>query len=406
MLVFLITVSVLSVLVTCHAYAAALIKLRQAKLDEAKREPRLPRLSTDEQSGALGRFDARKPGVSILKPLKGEDDELYENLTAFTKLHYDTYELLCGAEDPSDPALAVARRVQRENPNCSVRVFSGAAWAGLNPKVRVLAALAPQAHHDWILISDSNVRPRPDYLSALVACQERTGAGLVHSVLGGAGELSAGAILENLHMNSWVVGAVCLADASGHPCVIGKSMLLRRSDLAALGGFEAVRDVLAEDYILGQTFARAGHRVELSAHVLPTLSTQRSLACYVNRHVRWGQLRRRLSLAGFVGELLFNPTPWLLALAVLGSPVVQLVSGAGVAVKVGADLLLTARLRGATPSARLIPWVLAKDLLTMAMWMVSAVRTRVTWRGNQMRIGPGTRLLPMGSLLEAAESQA
>jgi ceramide glucosyltransferase len=402
MLALLISVSALSVLVTCHAYAAVLLKLRKTRLD--------PRSTSSPHGGARhgarSSATANRPGISILKPLKGEDDELYENLVAFTRLEYDCYELLCGAEDPSDPALAVARRVQRENPSCALRIFSGAAWVGLNPKVRVLSRLAPEARYDWILISDSNVRPRPDYLSALMACQERTGAELVHSVLGGAGERSPGAILENLHMNSWVVGAVCLADASGHACVIGKSMLLRRSELSRLGGFEAVRDVLAEDYILGQMFARAGHRVELSAHVLPTLNTMRSLSCYLNRHIRWGQLRRRLSLAGFVGELLFNPTPWLAALATFGSPVLQLAACVGILCKVGADLLLAAKLRGAPPSVRLMPWVLMKDFLTLAMWMVSALRTRVSWRGNQMRIGPGTRLVPADPLLETAESQA
>src|SRR5690606_6072444 len=103
-----------------------------------------------------------------------------------------------------------------------------------------------------------NVRPKPDYLSALVGLQRRTGAALVHSVLAGVGERSAGATLENLHMSSWVVGAVCLADASNHPCVIGKSMLMRRSQLDSLGGFDAVRDVLAEDYVLGRMFVDAG----------------------------------------------------------------------------------------------------------------------------------------------------
>lgn len=384
MLAILTALAALSLVVTFAAYRAVLRKLLQPSP--------LPNDS---------------PGVSILKPLKGNDDELRENLLAFTQLDYPNYEILCGSEDPDDPALAVARSVQRENPQCAMQVLAGADFGALNPKVRVLAFLAPRARNDWILVSDSNVRPRRDYLSALFGCQERTGADLVHSVLAGVGERSIGAVLENLHMSSWVVGAVCLADASGHPCVIGKSMLMRRSRLDALGGFAAVRDVLAEDYVLGRMFVDAGHRVELSSHVLPTQSTERSLASYLNRHVRWGQLRRRLSAVGFVAELLLNPTPWLLAvLAWADARGLQLAAVGGVIAKAAGDAWLTGRLRGKTFAWTHLVWVPAKDLLTFGMWCVSSVRTRVVWRGHHLRIGPGTRLEPVARPLGTAASRA
>jgi ceramide glucosyltransferase len=383
MLAAIAVLAALSLLVTLVSYGAVFRKLRQ-------------------------RHDARssRPGITILKPLKGDDDELYENLVAFAKLDYPNHEVLFGAEDPDDPALDVARRVQREFPERRLRVIVGARPRGLNPKVRLLARLAEFAAHDWILISDSNVRPRESYLRELMACQERTGAALVHSLLCGVGERSLGATLENLQMNSWVVSAVSLADAAGHPCVIGKSMLMRRSTLARLGGFDAVRDLLAEDYALGDMFDRAGLPVVLSPHVLPVLATERSVSSFVNRHMRWGQLRRRISPRSYACELLLHPLPSVAVLVAWGSHELQLVALCGYGIKLLADACLASALRG-----RLLPpsqwvWIPLKDAMILAMSLVALVRTRVNWRGNQMRIGAQSRLVPLEAALTPAQSEA
>ncbi len=347
-----------------------------------------------------------RPGVTILKPLKGDDDELYENLVAFAKLRYPNYEVLFGAEDPDDPALDVARRVQREFPERRLRVIVGTRGRGLNPKVRLLARLSEFAAHDWILISDSNVRPQDTYLQHLMACQERTGAALVHSLLCGVGERSAGATLENLQMNSWVVSAVGLTDAAGHPCVIGKSMLLQRSTLARLGGFDAVRDLLAEDYALGNMFDRAGLRVALSPHVLPVFATERSVSSFVNRHMRWGQLRRRISPGSYICELLLHPLPSVVALTAWGQRELGLWALCGYGIKLLADGALASLLRGRVLPPVQWAWIPLKDAMIFGMSLVALVRTRVNWRGHQMRIGPQSRLLPLEAPLEPAESEA
>jgi ceramide glucosyltransferase len=383
MLAAIALLAALSLLVTLVSYGAVFRKLRQ-------------------------RHDTPKvrPGITILKPLKGDDDELYENLVAFAKLDYRSYEVLFGAEDPDDPALDVARRVQREFPERRLRVIVGTRGRGLNPKVRLLARLAEFAAHDWILVSDSNVRPHASYLSQLMACQERTGAALVHSLLCGVGERSLGATLENLQMNSWVVSAISLADAAGHPCVIGKSMLMQRSTLARVGGFDRVRDLLAEDYALGEVFDRAGLRVALSPHVLPVLATERSVASFVNRHMRWGQLRRRISPRSYACELLLHPLPSVTALVVWGPPELGLLALCGYGIKLLADAYLASRLRGRFLGPSQWLWIPLKDVMILGMSLVALVRTRVNWRGNLMRIGAESRLLPLEETLEPAQSEA
>jgi ceramide glucosyltransferase len=292
-------------------------------------------------------------------------------------------------------------------------LVAGGRAEGENPKVRNLTLMAKAARHDWMLVSDADVRADPGYLRAIAAETRDPRVGLVSSIIAGVGERTLGGSLDNLHMNGFIASAVCGADVlAGHPCVVGKSMLFRKSVLDRIGGLALARDVLAEDYVLGQAFHRAGLRVALSGHPVRAMAGDRTLSAFFTRHVRWGQMRRHIAPWHHLGEPLLTPTPWLVAaFAIAFGPGramaavdgwVVLSASVALSVKVLADGAQVKRLRGHGVDLVDLALVPLKDLFLFSAWAVSWTKTTVTWRGTVLRIGRGSSLAPVSSRGRAA----
>ncbi|MHB8837142.1 MAG: ceramide glucosyltransferase [Candidatus Methylomirabilia bacterium] len=338
--------------------------------------------------------DETWPPVSILKPLAGLDDNLFGNLESFCRLDYPAYEIIFCLASPNDPAHAIARKVRSRHPRTPITIVVSSPSEGHNPKVRNMLAGYRGARHDVVLVSDSNVEVDPSYLKATVRPLLNPGVGLVTNPVRGRGGRSIGSHLENLHLNTFVAGGTAfLFRFLRLPCVVGKSMLFRKSSLETLGGLRAFRDFLAEDYVIGREVHRAGMRVVLAPHAVTNVNIHCGTMRFLSRHSRWGKLRRRLGGPRYLGELIGNPV-FVAACAAVARPGAITLALLGAAAA-GAALCAawTARLLDARVSLPLYLLAPVKDLLIGALWFVPLVSMKVAWRGNRLRVGPDTRLV-------------
>jgi ceramide glucosyltransferase len=359
-----------------------------------------------EFSTPVGTESRPLPAISVLRPVKGVDVGLQENFEVLVSQQYPEFEVLVGAESPDDPAVMIARRVARAS-RVPVRVVICPHQTGLNPKVSILEALAKEARHDAVLISDSNVRVRPGYLENLGRRLSAPKVGIVTNIVLGEAPGTLAAVLEILQLITFVARATFFARYFvGHACVVGKSMLFRMSDWNRLGGFARVRNVLAEDYVMGHLFSEAGLQVALAPDPVPVPLQQWSFGQLFNRHLRWAQMRRRVSLSAFALEPLLYPAP-LLILGIAFCALLGIVSMA----KVGLTCLVLrflcdARLIAAINDGRSAWWwclvAPAKDCFALVIWAIGGLKRTLTWRGNRLVICEGSRLEREGTDIDLA----
>jgi len=334
------------------------------------------------------------PPVSILKPLRNLDPELYQNLQAFCQLDYPSYEIIFCFKDNTDPAFEIVDRLKKENHHFPIKIVIDSTFYGFNPKVDNLISGIKVAENDLILISDGDIRPHSSYLKEIIPFFKNPDVGLVNNLIRGDGNLSLGAIFENLHLNSFIIGTVCTTKyAFGHPAVIGKSMLLRKSDLDKMGGIFAFKDYLAEDYIIGRRLHKMGKKVIISNRMLTTINHSRPFSKFWNRHRRWQKIRSRLHVPAYISELLLNPI--FFALIYLFTSIFSTNAFLFFLIVVIFKTALDATQgKMVNKNLNLLTYLFVpvKDLLMIVLWLTPFFKGTVTWRKQELRIKKYTEL--------------
>jgi len=339
---------------------------------------------------------SRAPRVSVLKPLAGVDDDLQANLESFAKLDYPSFELLLGVASMSDAAYPVARDFVARHPKLDARVVVTDPDAARNPKVAQLVALERVATGSVLVISDSNVRVGARYLDALIEQLEGPNVGLVTSLFVGTGEKSLGAALENLQIGAYVAPSIAASTLlAPRPFTVGKSMAMWRRDVARMGGFRTLGEVLAEDHLLGRRVSEQGKDVRLSLDTVENRNVSCSVRRTLERHTRWAKMRRAISPAGFALEPLGSPltiatafvglAPGGISYAALVSTWLLQMVGTTVALRV---------LRGRVPW-RIVPLEPLRCYVTLWCWMQACVSRRVHWRGHPIVLGKDSRIVTL-----------
>ncbi len=379
--ILLLVVSI-GILAHVGMWAASYLKLRKGR---NKRE------EVQRLAGKASEFQFRGflPPISVLKPLAGTDGELRQNLISFIQQDYPEFELVFGVQKPTDPAIEVVRSLQEEFPHANIRlVMTTESQAGYNPKVNNLIGMIPHARFEHLVISDSNVRVDKDYLRVNIQSFASPVVGIVTNLIRAQGGGSAGSFFESLHMNTFVMGSVSLADsAADQTVVVGKSIFFRRTQMNQLGGLQRFANYLAEDYLMGRAYMKAGYEVRLSGYTINTITTNWSMEQFINRHTRWAQLRWNINRPAYVAELMTNFPFWSLVLfACTGFSMVGLaLLATSWSVKVLGDMLQNRWLGRPIPALAFLASPV-KDLIIAAIFPRPILSSKTQWRGTQLKV--------------------
>ena len=184
-----------------------------------------------------------EPAVTVLKPLHGDETGLYENLVSFCDQAYSgPVQIVFGVARQDDPAVAVVERLRREFPHKTIELVVDAAVHGTNPKVSNLINMSARIAHDIIVIADSDIRVRPDYLSRIVGALEQRGGAVTVPYYG----ISTGNLWSRLAAMSieghFLAGVLVGSRFGLSRACLGSTIALHRNSLTAIGGFEAIAD--------------------------------------------------------------------------------------------------------------------------------------------------------------------
>jgi len=161
-------------------------------------------------------------------------------------------------------------------------------------------------------------------------------------------------------------------------------------DLEKIGGFESFADYLADDYELGKRISALGLKVKLSPTVVETFLPAYSMSELWGHQLRWSRASAQHGLAGTLD--------WPSHSEFLGAAIVDRFGrrrlGMGA---VRADVDPTQRngdrgwgmgcaRRSRPPRLWLLP---LRDLIAVAVWIVSFAGNTVTWRGDRFKVENG-----------------
>jgi ceramide glucosyltransferase len=331
------------------------------------------------------------PPVTILKPLKGVDPEIWQSFCSHCDQNYPDFQLIFGVSDPADPAIEVVRKLQASYPNRTIELIVCNRVLGTNIKVSNLVQMLPAARHELLLVNDSDIRVPADYLRKVITPLADASVGLVTCLYRGVSAPTLGSRLEALSISTDFVPGVLSARflEKGLHFGLGSTLAFRRRDLEAIGGFEPLLDYLADDYELGRRIAATGKRIELSAATVTTFLPAYTMRQFFRHQLRWSRTIRDARRWGYAGLLFTFGLPWALVtlLAAQGArwawPLLALTLVVRLAVGfVAAEFVLCDReifRREAFRNLLLLP---LRDLLAPLVWTTGFMGNRIHWRGQ------------------------
>jgi ceramide glucosyltransferase len=344
------------------------------------------------------------PPVSILKPVKGLDPEMYASFASHCRQEYvGEYELIFGVSSLDDPAVAAVEQLQKEFTGRSIRLVECPESLGTNGKVSNLVQMLPHARYDHILINDSDILVSPRYLSRVMAAfqnpsrKQKPGrkgvVGMVTVPYRGKAHTTLGSKMEALGISTDFMAGVFTARLleGGIRFGLGSTLAVSREALGAIGGLLPLVDHLADDYETGARIHGQGYDVALSTEVVETYVPAYSFPQFLAHQIRWCRSTRDSRKLGYTGLVFTFGLPWAclnliacgFSLPSIALFVLVLVARTALALSVGVGLI------GDGQVLRDLWLLLPRDVVALGLWAWSFAGDTVVWRGHRFALKDG-----------------
>jgi len=321
--------------------------------------------------------------ISILKPLAGLDLDLESNLRTFFEQDYSSFEILLAVKDMSDPAAEVVEKLRQEYPHVPSRLLVTGEPPYPNAKVFSLDRMSAAAANDLLVMSDSDIRVTPNLLHTVAAEFQETSLGVATCPYRAVAGPSFWSRLEATGMNTdFMAGILVARMLAGMQFAVGPTIVARRKVLTSLGGFDRLKDYLAEDFVMGKFAAEAGHGVILSSYVIEHHIGSTNWRQNAAHRLRWTRSTRRSRPLGYIGQLFTMPVPLALLACIIHCawwPVLPL----SFLLRGLAAYVVSARVLKAKLNWLLLP---IEDLAGFCFWVAGFFGNTITWRGRRYRL--------------------
>jgi ceramide glucosyltransferase len=331
--------------------------------------------------------------VSMLKPLKGIDPQIYESFRSHCLQDYAEFEIVFGVSDPADPAVASVERLKQEFPKRAIQLVVCPNILGANVKVSNLEQMLQTARFEYLVVNDSDIRVEPDYLKRVIAPLADEQAGMVTCLYRGVAAPTLGSQLEALGISTDFSAGVLTAQLieGGLSFGLGSTLAFRRRDLNQIGGFRSIVEFLADDYELGHRIAGLGLKIVLSDVVVETHLPAYDLGGFLAHQMRWARGVRDARLGGYVGLIATFGLMWALLTLILARAAAW--SWAVLGVVLLLRILVSLAVGRSVLKDRQLPsqlWLLPlRDLSAVGVWIASFWGHTVTWRGDRFELRKG-----------------
>ncbi len=343
------------------------------------------------------------PPVSILKPIRGLDPDAGENLASFCRLDYPEYEVVFCVDADDAAVLAVLARLTADFPKCDIRVLYGSGRVATNDKVAKLARLVNDATHEVVVISDSDVRVRPDYLRHVVAPLRNPRVGAVTPFYVPTELTTLTDHLQSVGMMSDFYAGVLVAwQLDGVKFALGPTIATTRARLHGFGGYPELENRPADDLLVGRLIAEQGFEVVLLRYAIETVCDYGSIGDLLHKRLRWIVVMRHMRPWGHFGLLLTQGLPWSLAAVAVHPSAAVAIGYLGGYFTLRIAITWISGIHGLHQRGlwKQMPLIPVWDGVAFAIWLTSFGRNSIRWRGADYHIRDG-RLVPVASVRSA-----